>query len=107
MPRLIECCDLLPEDGPVLDSQAFWIRMPDGTRARHADGKLLAFKYRENAAQQAELIDIERAKLALPVGAHAVPPERHCLSGTDALVRQSPRTNRKRMTDAGVRPTGS
>lgn len=100
MPRLINCCDMGPDDAPVLDSQAYWVRMPDGTRARDAAGKLLAFKYRENAVEQAARIDFELARQGLRLGARAVPPELHEALFTVPLGTQEPTAvvTRKRKT---------
>jgi hypothetical protein len=77
MPRLITCVDQDPGDEPILDSQAFWVRLPDGTRARDHNGKLLAFRSRENASAEAKAINAALKENKLPATACAVPPEVH------------------------------
>ena len=84
MPRLITTTDMAPGDEPVLDSAAYWVRLPDGSRARDAAGRLLAFRHRENAAYAAKQIDAQLESRGQLTGATAVPPEPHELTRSGA-----------------------
>ncbi len=66
----------------MLDSQAYWVRLPDGTLARDASSKLLAFRNRENAAAEAKAVNAYLKASKLEATAVAVPPEQH-----EALLR--------------------
>jgi hypothetical protein len=91
MPRLINCVDQSPVDEPILDSQAFWVRLPDGTRACDGAGKLLAFRNRENAVAEAQAINAYLKENKLEGKALAVPPEPHeCPAANVGARRASP-----------------
>lgn len=118
MPRLIDCCDQ-PHDAqgklleePVLDTSVFWIRLPDGTRAKGQDGRLLAFKEKSNAQAEADNVNAEitarfeqiNEELIAegldpvePAFACVVPPEPHA-----AVAAQKRRANGSRVRLDGV-----
>ena len=77
MPRLITCVDQAPSEEPILDSQAYWVRLPDGSRLRDGSGKLLAFRSRENAVAESRAVNAFLKENGREALARAVPPEPH------------------------------
>ena len=89
MPRLITCVDQSPSDEPILDSQAYWVRLPDGSRLRDGTGKLLAFRSRENAIAEAKAVNAFLRENGKEPAAKAVPPEPHEYAKHNAVVSES------------------
>jgi hypothetical protein len=89
VPRLITCVDQHPSEEPVLDSQAYWVRLPDGSRLRDGNGKLLAFRSRENATAEAKAVNAYLKENGKEPLAKAVPPEPHEYAKHGRVVAES------------------
>jgi hypothetical protein len=89
MPRLITCVDQNPVEEPILDSQAYWVRLPDGSRLRDGNGKLLAFRSRENAIAESKAVNAFLKENGKPALAVAVPPEPHDYAKHRAVVAEA------------------